>query len=207
MTKTKKILATVAALGAMTVGGFALAAPADGPRRGSDVPPCVERSFSASDWAAARYESLGEMLTLTDAQKPLWKAYVDARMARFAEAPRDVKPAVDVQDRLERRAERLAARADRVKKIADTRAELLKSLSVEQKYVLESYEYRPRGFAKDGPDFRRDRDDRPLPPHLRDRDDRPLPPHLRDRDDRPLPPHHRMMPHHPYGPGFDCPWR
>lgn len=111
MTKTKKILATVAALGAMTVGGFALAAPADGPRRGSDVPPCVERSFSASDWAAARYESLGEMLTLTDAQKPLWKAYVDARMARFAEAPRDVKPAVDVQDRLERRAERLAARA------------------------------------------------------------------------------------------------
>ena len=170
MTKTKKILATVAALGAMTVGGFALAAPADGPRRGSDVPPCVERSVSAADWAAARYESLGEMLTLTDAQKPLWKAYVDARMARFAEAPRDVKPAVDVQDRLERRAERLAARADRVKKIA-------------------------RGFAKDGPDFRRDRDDRPLPPHLR------------DRDDRPFPPHHRMMPHHPYGPGFDCPWR
>lgn len=71
MTKTKKILATVAALGAMTVGGFALAAPADGPRRGSDVPPCVERSVSATDWAAARYESLGEMLTLTDAQKPL----------------------------------------------------------------------------------------------------------------------------------------
>lgn len=91
------------------------------------------------------------MLTLTDAQKPLWKAYVDARMARFAEAPRDVKPAVDVQDRLERRAERLAARADRVKKIADTRAELLKSLSVEQKYVLESYEYRHRGSRRTAP--------------------------------------------------------
>lgn len=104
-------------------------------------------------------------------------------MARFADAPRDVKPAVDVQQRLERRAERLAARAERVKKIADTRAELLKSLSVEQKYVLESYEYRHRGFSKDGPDFRRDRDDRPFPPH------------------------HRMMPHHPFGPDFDCPWR
>ena len=189
MTKTKKILATVAALGAMTVSGFTMAAPEDAPRRGPQEAPCLERNVSPQDWAAARYESLGKMLTLTPEQEPLWKAYVDARMARFAQVDKDVKPAVDVQSRLERRAERLAARADRVKKVAQTRAALLEKLSVEQKYVLESYEFH----------HRRDRGDRMK--------DRPAP-----RMDRDMPMPHGMM-HHPYhgyhsfGPGYDCPWR
>lgn len=182
MTKTKKILATVAALGAMTVGSFAFAAPGEDPRGGSGVPPCAEKRVAAQDWMMARYQSLGEMLTLTAEQKPLWKAYVDARLSRVMLPDAD-KPVVDVQQRLERRAERLAARAERVKKIADTRAALLKSLSVEQKYVLESYEFHHRRGAQDrGGEW--------------------------ERYGRPNP--HPGMPHHrDFGPGYGpfCPWQ
>ena len=105
MNKTNRILATVAAVGALAFGGLAVAAPA--PEAAPQVPPCMQAPHhQPQNRIALRYEALERMLTLKDDQKSAWKAYVDARVALATPAKAYDKPAVDTQDRLDRRAER-----------------------------------------------------------------------------------------------------
>ncbi len=49
-------------------------------------------------------------------------------------------PTIDIQDRLDRLATHAQKTADMVKQLASTRAELLKVLRPDQKYVLEMHE-------------------------------------------------------------------
>ncbi len=149
MSKTSKLLATVGALGALAVSGLVGAAPAQ--PADTTVPPCAQApQYSRADQVAARYEGLANMLTLKAEQQSAWKAYVDARVALAAPQKKWDKPAVDTQERLERRAEAAEARVALLKTVTSARAELLKILSPEQKYVLESYEFTHRGKAAGG---------------------------------------------------------
>lgn len=171
MKKSQKILASLAAVGALCIGSAAVAAPwhhGDCPM--ADVPPSMQAPQRGATAFAEGYPALANVLTLTDAQKPLWKAYMDARAAlRDLPRARWDQPAVDVQERLERRAQVAEARAAAAKKVAETRAELIKSFSVEQKYVLESFESVHRGMPA-----------RPLPPGPKGRPhDLPMPPCMR----------------------------
>lgn len=156
MNKTKKMFAAVAAIGALAIAGVSFAAPsgapnpgpraaAQGPEHAAPLPPEAR--------IAMRYEALERMLTLKDGQQDAYKAYVAARTDFVKRGDPEQKPAVDEQDRLEQRAARLEAKAAAVKKVADTRAALLKTLSPEQKFVLENFEIMHRGHGAH-PDFR-----------------------------------------------------
>ncbi|WP_295476859.1 Spy/CpxP family protein refolding chaperone [uncultured Sutterella sp.] len=152
MKKSHKIIASLTALGALCVAGAAVAAPW---HHGEDVPrgdaPCA--GYSAEDVRAAGWASMERILTLKPEQQAAWKAYVEARTAldQMPGAKFD-KPAVDVQTRLERRAQVAKIRADLLGKTAAARAELFKALSPEQKYVLESYELMHSGHGMRGGD-------------------------------------------------------
>lgn len=150
MNKTKKMFAAVAAIGALAVAGVSFAAapaapapaphPAvQGPGQAAPMPPEAR--------VAMRYEALERMITLKDGQQGAWKAYVAARTDAAKRGEPEQKPAVDEQDRLEQRAARLEARAASLKKVAAARAELLKTLSPEQKFVLEHFEIMHRGHG------------------------------------------------------------
>ncbi len=161
MSKSQKIIASLAAVGALAVGSIAMAAPWQG---NDQTPPMPgERGcYSSQERAPApmphhrmrgmpSYEAMGKILTLTEAQQPLWQAYVDARDAfRSGPAPK-AEPPVDMQERLERRAERTEVRAAALKRVASARAQLVQSLSAEQKYVLEQYEMSRRGHGPKHP--------------------------------------------------------
>ncbi|WP_443743234.1 Spy/CpxP family protein refolding chaperone [Sutterella sp.] len=152
MKKSHKIIASLTALGALCVAGAAVAAPW---HHGEDAPrgdaPCA--GYSAEDVRAAGWASMERILTLKPEQQAAWKAYVEARTAldQMPGAKFD-KPAVDVQTRLERRAQVAKIRADLLGKTAAARAELFKALSPEQKYVLESYELMHSGHGMRGGD-------------------------------------------------------
>ena len=172
MKKTQKILASLAAVGALCVGSAAVAAPwhHGGGCPMADVPPAVQAPQRGGPSLAEGYAAMANVLTLTDEQKPLWKAYMDAHDAlRDVPRARWDRPAADMQERLERRAQVAEARAASMKKVAETRAALLKSFSVEQKYVLESFEYSHRGMAggRMGPGPRMHPHGAPLPPCMR----------------------------------------
>ncbi|MDR3770267.1 MAG: hypothetical protein Q3Y13_02805 [Sutterella sp.] len=136
MKNTRRIIAALAAVGTMALGtAFAApAAPAPQPQ-----PPQVTAPYYQG------YAAIENILTLTAEQKPLWDAYVAARIGYQTDRPVFQGPAADEQSRLDRRVERSQWCAGQLKKIRDARAALVKSLSVEQKYVLESYEYNHRG--------------------------------------------------------------
>lgn len=136
MRNTRRIIAALAAVGTMALGtAFAApAAPAPQPQ-----PPQVTAPYYQG------YAAIENILTLTAEQKPLWDAYVAARIGYQTDRPVFQGPAADEQSRLDRRVERSQWCAGQLKKIRDARAALVKSLSVEQKYVLESYEYNHRG--------------------------------------------------------------
>lgn len=172
MKKTQKILASLAAVGALCVGSAAVAAPWH-PAPGcpmADVPPAMQAPQRGGPGLAEGYAAMANVLTLSEEQKPLWKAYMDARDAlRDLPRARWERPAVDVQERLERRAQEAEARAAAMKKVAETRAELLKSFSVEQKYVLESFEFshRPGPAGRLGPKPYHHPHGAPMPPCMR----------------------------------------
>ena len=146
MNKTNKILATVATVGALAFSSFVSAAPAE-EAAPQPVPPCMQtpHHVGPADRVALRYEALERMLTLKDDQKSAWRAYVDARVALATPAKAYDKPAVDTQARLDRRAERAEARAAQIRTVAQSRAELLKVLSPEQKFVMEKFEFQHQG--------------------------------------------------------------
>ena len=147
MNKTNRILATVAAVGALAFGGLAAAAPA--PEAAPQMPPCMQAPHHQPvNRIALRYEALERMLTLKEDQVSAWKAYVDARVALGQPGKAYDKPAVDTQDRLERRAERAEARAAQIRTVAQSRAELLKVLTPEQKFVMEKFEVQHQGVRR-----------------------------------------------------------
>lgn len=164
MNKSKKVIASLAAVGALAFGSIAMAAPW---HPGADPAPQPEMRgcLMAPEKAPApvppalrsmpSYKAMGKILTLTAEQQPLWAAYVNAREALRAPlgAKAGEEPPADMQERLERRAERAQLRADAIKAVATARAELVKSLSVEQKYVLEQFETarRDHGMHRPGP--------------------------------------------------------
>ncbi len=163
MTKTQKLIASLTAVGALCVGSLALAAPQDhgappAPDNGVPLCPLAQKVPGGKPMG---YEAMGRVLTLTDEQKPLWQSYIDARSAlRTDPGPKYDKPAADMQERLERHAAGAEARAAQLRKMADARAALLKSLSVEQKYVLETYEFNRRCM--------KNMRTPPMPPQMRD---------------------------------------
>lgn len=139
MTNTRRLIAALAAVGTMVIGSAAFAAPQS--ENAAPVPPRAQ-------WTAPclqGYATMEGVMTLTAEQKPLWDAYVTARSECRQNFPGWNAPAADEQQRLDRRVERSEARVAQLKKVRDARAALLKSLSVEQKYVLESFEFRHRG--------------------------------------------------------------
>lgn len=156
MKKTTRIVASLAALGALCVGGVAIAAPwhhcetpVDGmPCAGMNAPkhsgagmPCAPQAQNRAEMRAAGWEAIGRILTLRPEQEGVWKNYVEARMALDAmPGTKFDKPAVDMQSRFERRAQIARVRADLLDKVVAARAELLKAFGPEQKYVLESFE-------------------------------------------------------------------
>lgn len=165
MKNTHKIITSLAALGALCVGSVAIAQPwhhggPDGGRMGpgAECPmggPGPQPGFdgrNAQEVRSARWAALASMLTLKPEQEGAWKAYVEARDALKTPFGEQQKYAADEQTRLENRAERAKIRADQLARVAAARAELLKVLSPEQKYVLEGMEFHHgrRGFA-DGP--------------------------------------------------------
>lgn len=164
MKKTTRIAASLAALGALCIGGVAVAAPwhhgdaqcgapcpgmsaLQGPRGGSDAAPGAR----AAEMRQAGWEAIGRILTLRPEQEGAWKAYVDARIALDAMPGVEFdKPAVDMQTRFERRAQVARVRADLLAKVVEARAELLKAFGPEQKYVLESFELQHAGHGMRG---------------------------------------------------------
>lgn len=92
---------------------------------------------------AARWDAIARMLTIKPEQEAAWKAYTAARDAERTPIAKtdDKKLAVDVQTRLQLRADRAKVRADLLAKSAQARADLLNVLSPEQKYVLEGMEF------------------------------------------------------------------
>ena len=184
MNKSTKIISSLAALGALCVGATAMAGPwhhpGFGPGPQADCPMAAQGPMgphgdcpnfaprgSEADMAyrAERWNALSRMLTITPEQKGAWDAYTAARDAVRTPIvnPESGRYAADEQTRLERRAERAKIRADLLGKAAAARAELLKVLSPEQKYVLEGMEFRHgdrmmdrgphhmRGFGPRGP--------------------------------------------------------
>lgn len=164
MRKTQKIIASLAAVGALAVGSFAVAAPlpegalkTEGPVAGVQAPiPQAAPNSPRMERRLARFEAMARTLTFKDdAQQSAWKHYVDARLALDSlRGAHHAQPPIDEQDRLERDARAAALRADALKKVAESRASLLKVLSPEQKYVLEQMEKKPRPGPKAGPDRR-----------------------------------------------------
>lgn len=150
MTNTRRLIAALAIAGSMAIGSAAFAVPA-APQpapapaaAGEWVPPCVQYG------PGMRYAGMENVLTLSAQQKPLWDKYVAALNELRTDRPTWKEPAADEQQRLDRCVERSAFRAEQLKKVRDARADLLKSLSVEQKYVLESWEHGRRGPGKMG---------------------------------------------------------
>lgn len=146
MKKSHKIITSLAALGALCVGTAAMAQPwADGtPCPRGYAAECLaggpQAGATAAEVRAARWAAVERMLTIKPEQQAAWKAYVEASDA--LRTPIETKTVVaDEQTRLERRAERAKIRADQLAKKAAVRAELLKVLSPEQKYVLEGMEF------------------------------------------------------------------
>lgn len=161
MRKTQRIIASLAAVGALAVGSFAAAAPLpeDVPKGSqanaalSSASPGLGPSASQRlEHRLARFEAMARTLTFkNDAQKTAWKTYVDARLAlEGLRGHRRGMPEIDQQDRLEREARDLEVRAEAVKKVAAARAALLETLSPEQKYVLERMEA-PKPRSVNGP--------------------------------------------------------
>lgn len=161
MNKSTKIISSLAALGALCVGTAAMASPwhngncpgagvpeaqcpiaADGPR--ADGPRFNKPSRQVDPAVrAARWDAIARMLTIKPEQEAAWKAYTAARDAERTPIAKtdDKKLAVDVQTRLQLRADRAKVRADLLAKSAQARADLLNVLSPEQKYVLEGMEF------------------------------------------------------------------
>lgn len=144
MKKTTKLLATVAALGALATASYSFAAPmAHGNTDGAQEHqrPVVASQVNKEDMMNARFEGIARMLTLEANQKAAWTAYVDASKTMHM-GPKKTwdKPAVDTQDRLERRIEMQTEETEQLKAFVKARAELLKVLNPSQKYVLEQTE-------------------------------------------------------------------
>ena len=145
MRMTTKLLATVATLGALATATFAYAEGQTAPEVKAAQPcaqcPVMNGQKSMEEAMNARFDSMERMLTLTDEQKPAWKAYVESSKAMHGYKNQKFdKPAVDMQERLERRIVRGEAKLEALKKFAQARAELLKVLNPSQKYVLEQRE-------------------------------------------------------------------
>ncbi len=144
MKKTTKLLATVAALGALATASYSFAAPmAHGNTDGAQQHQCpmMASQVNKEDMMNARFEGIARMLTLEANQKAAWTAYVDASKTMHM-GPKKTwdKPAVDTQDRLERRIEMQTEGTEQLKAFVKARAELLKVLNPSQKYVLEQTE-------------------------------------------------------------------
>lgn len=103
--------------------------------------PVVASQVNKEDMMNARFEGIARMLTLEANQKAAWTAYVDASKTMHM-GPKKTwdKPAVDTQDRLERRIEMQTEGTEQLKAFVKARAELLKVLNPSQKYVLEQTE-------------------------------------------------------------------
>ena len=132
MNKSTKIISSLAALGALCVGTAAMASPwhngncpgagvpqaqcpiaADGPR--ADGPRFNKPSRQVDPAVrAARWDAIARMLTIKPEQEAAWKAYTAARDAERTPIAKtdDKKLAVDVQTRLQLRADRAKVRAD-----------------------------------------------------------------------------------------------
>ena len=109
MKKSHKIIASLAAVGALCVGTAAIAGPwhHDGEVRGGM--PCA--GYASQDYQAAGWEAVARLVTITPEQQGAWKAYVDARTALdMMPGVQFDKPAVDEQSRLERLFETLSRR-------------------------------------------------------------------------------------------------
>ena len=142
MNKSTKIISSLAALGALCVGTAAMASPwhngncpgagvpeaqcpiaADGPR--ADGPRFNKPSRQVDPAVrAARWDAIARMLTIKPEQEAAWKAYTAARDAERTPIAKtdDKKLAVDVQTRLQLRADRAKVRADLLAKSAQARA-------------------------------------------------------------------------------------
>ncbi|MDO5530616.1 Spy/CpxP family protein refolding chaperone, partial [Sutterella sp.] len=168
MKKSTKIIASLATVGALCVGTVAMAAPwhHGAPAGDQPQPPA---GYSAQDFRAAGWEAMARILTLKPEQQAAWKAYVDARSALdvMPDSVKFDKPAVDIQTKLERRAQVAKVRADLLDKVAKARADLGKVLSPEQKYVLESFELQHSGHGMRGPRGGDDRGPQGFGPHHR----------------------------------------
>lgn len=141
MKMTTKLLATVAALGALATATYSYAQPDATSTASQAVMANAQAGFE--EMMNARFEGLGRMLTLKDNQKAAWDAYVKASKGlHLNQMPTYDKPAVDTQERLERRLARSQARTEQIKAFTDARAALLKVLEPSQKYVLEEMEAR-----------------------------------------------------------------
>lgn len=165
MKKITRIAASLAALGSLCVAGAAVAAPWHaGEAAPEGLPPCMSAPHhpgtdrpgvppaDRAEMRAAGWEAIGRILTLRPEQEKAWKAYVEARQALDAmPGAKFDKPAVDMQTRLERRAQVVRIRADLLDKVVAARAELFKVFGPEQKYVLESYELRHAGHGAHRP--------------------------------------------------------
>ncbi len=140
MIKTTRLLTTVATLGALAAASISYAAPAE--QKGEpETTSSATKAFSIKDMMDARFEGLARMLTLEEGQKAAWNNYVTASKALHL-GPQKTwdKPAVDTQDRLERRVQMAEARTKLLKDFTDARAALLKVLNPPQKLVLEQVE-------------------------------------------------------------------
>ncbi len=141
MTSFKRI-AVVAALGSVMIAGGVYAATANE----KPVEPTVEtKSTAEMTPSERRYEALARILSLSADQRPAWQAYVNARHAAVLADVNAEGPVIDIQDRLDRLAEHAQKTADMVKTLASTRADLLKVLRPDQKYVLEMHEMQHDG--------------------------------------------------------------
>lgn len=148
MTKTKKLVALMTAIGALSMGAYTATAadtPAKTDRATAKVAqPCPVHNEVIQN----RFDRIEAFLSLKPEQKKLYDAYVAARLHNVGDCGATRMQARDYntrQEALNARAERVQARADRVAKIAQTRQALWDALTPEQKVVFEDMEGQRRG--------------------------------------------------------------
>lgn len=152
MTKTKKLVALMTAIGALSFGAYAATTdetPAEKSQATKVTQPCPVHN----EVIQSRYAKIEAFLSLKPEQKTLYDTYVAAHLHNIGDCGvtrNQIRGYNTRQEALNARAERVQARADRIQKLAQARQALWDALSPEQKVVFEDMEGQRRGMRMNG---------------------------------------------------------
>jgi hypothetical protein len=157
--KTSFALHGLIALSLLAAGGIAQAADNPAPAVAAPARHAQFKRFDPVKHARKRLDGLEAKLNLKDEQRAAWKTYADAALARARERAARMQGFhgrqggdgrnLDTASKLDKAADRMRARADDLKKVAqDTRA-FQEVLGAEQQSIFDLY-WAPRGHGMRG---------------------------------------------------------